>query len=116
MLHGVVMGDSDSTTFTRDIAPFGVRMPPELKERIQSAAKANNRSMNAEIVAVLMREYPPPRVTIDAMKARLEKIIEEMPPEEVDDFLMDLLEYLGVTDEEMDDIPGVRQIEVAEDN
>lgn len=58
MLHDVVMNDDDSPAFTRDIAPFGVRMPPDLKERVQAAAKVNNRSMNAEIVATLEREYP----------------------------------------------------------
>ena len=35
------------------IAPFGLRMQPDLKERIEKAAAANNRSMNAEIVARL---------------------------------------------------------------
>jgi hypothetical protein len=33
-------------------------MPRELKERVQTAAVKNNRSMNAEIVAVLQRHYP----------------------------------------------------------
>lgn len=36
-----------------NIAPFGLRMQPDLKARIEAAAKANNRSMNAEIVARL---------------------------------------------------------------
>lgn len=36
-----------------NIPPFGLRMQPELKARIEAAAKANNRSMNAEIVARL---------------------------------------------------------------
>lgn len=35
------------------IAPFGLRMQPELKERIEKAAAQNNRSMNAEIIARL---------------------------------------------------------------
>ncbi|MDC9623914.1 MULTISPECIES: Arc family DNA-binding protein [Xenorhabdus] len=34
----------------RDIAPFGVRMTSELKERLQEEAKKNGRSLNAEIV------------------------------------------------------------------
>lgn len=37
----------------REIAPFGVRMPPELKTRIEAEAKANGRSMNTEVVARL---------------------------------------------------------------
>lgn len=34
----------------RNIAPFGLRMQPDLKERIQAAADANGRSMNTEII------------------------------------------------------------------
>ena len=37
----------------REIAPFGVRMPPELKARLQTEAKANGRSLNTEVVARL---------------------------------------------------------------
>lgn len=37
----------------RSIAPFGLRMPPKLKEEISSRAKRNNRSINAEIVTLL---------------------------------------------------------------
>jgi len=54
------MSQDDSAPLTRDIAPFGVRMPPDLKERVQAAAKANSRSMNAEIVATLEEKYPRP--------------------------------------------------------
>ncbi|EBG0211786.1 Arc family DNA-binding protein [Salmonella enterica subsp. enterica serovar Louisiana] len=36
-----------------NIAPFGLRMPEELKEAIASRAKSNGRSMNAEIVQIL---------------------------------------------------------------
>lgn len=34
----------------RDIAPFGVRMPSELKELLEREAKINSRSLNSEIV------------------------------------------------------------------
>lgn len=34
-----------------NIAPFGLRMQADLKERIKEAAEKNNRSLNAEIVA-----------------------------------------------------------------
>ena len=33
------------------IAPFGLRMQPDLKAKVEEAARANNRSLNAEIVA-----------------------------------------------------------------
>lgn len=37
----------------REITPFGVRIPPELKSRLESAAKAAGRSLNAEVLARL---------------------------------------------------------------
>ncbi len=33
-----------------NIAPFGLRMQPELKEQLEKAARENNRSLNSEIV------------------------------------------------------------------
>lgn len=36
---------------------YPLRMPQELRERLTEAAKANNRSMNAEIVARLERSF-----------------------------------------------------------
>lgn len=35
---------------TSEIAPLGVRMPPELKDRLREAAIENRRSLNAEVV------------------------------------------------------------------
>jgi hypothetical protein len=39
------------------IPPFGLRLPPELKERVHEAAWRNNRSMNAEIIARLEASF-----------------------------------------------------------
>lgn len=39
---------------------FMLRLPDGMRERIASKAKANNRSMNAEIVATLEMMYPEP--------------------------------------------------------
>lgn len=38
-----------------NIAPFGVRMPPELKARLEKSAKKNGRSLNAELVFWLQK-------------------------------------------------------------
>jgi len=38
---------------SRDIAPFGVRMPADLKLRLEHHSKENKRSLNAEIVSRL---------------------------------------------------------------
>jgi hypothetical protein len=35
---------------SRDINPFGVRMPPDLKEDLEKQAKSTGRSLNSEIV------------------------------------------------------------------
>lgn len=37
----------------RNIAPFGLRMPDDLREAIAERAKRNGRSMNSEIVQIL---------------------------------------------------------------
>lgn len=38
---------------TSNIAPFGLRMQPELRAQLEAAAAAHGRSMNAEIVSRL---------------------------------------------------------------
>ena len=39
---------------SRDIAPFGLRMPAELKARIEEWAVKNSRSINSEIIGRLV--------------------------------------------------------------
>ncbi|MCY0147042.1 Arc family DNA-binding protein [Hoeflea sp. G2-23] len=41
------------------IPPFGLRMQPDLKEKLASAAAANHRSLNAEIVDRLVSSLNP---------------------------------------------------------
>ena len=43
----------------RNINPFGLRMQPTLKARIEEAAQANHRSLNAEITARLEESLAP---------------------------------------------------------
>lgn len=58
---------------SRDIAPFGVRMPTELKALVEAAAAANGRSINAEVVARLQESFTAPtlasaaRMNIDSL-------------------------------------------------
>lgn len=74
---------------TANIAPFGLRLQPELKERVELSAKENGRSMNAEITARLEKSFEPPqkalnlevenqavalRSRVDTMNMRLEVI------------------------------------------
>lgn len=43
----------DPETKIANIAPFGLRLQPELKRRVEAAAKKANRSLNAEITSRL---------------------------------------------------------------
>jgi hypothetical protein len=63
------------------IAPFGLRMPPMLKERIRRAAQDNGRSMNAEIVSALEKEYPEDVYSADEFVDYLQSLAEPMDPE-----------------------------------
>lgn len=42
---------------SRDITPFGLRMPAELKSRVDAAAAKNGRSINAEVIARLQDSF-----------------------------------------------------------
>lgn len=50
-------------TKVRDIHPFGVRMPDELKLRLDREAKINGRSLNTEIVIRLRTSLESVQVT-----------------------------------------------------
>lgn len=42
---------------SRQYPMFGLRMPPELRERVERESKINGRSLNAEIVNILQRSF-----------------------------------------------------------
>ncbi|QMV72989.1 Arc family DNA-binding protein [Comamonas piscis] len=46
-----------TTAPTGQIAPFGLRMLPELREKIEAAARESGRSMNAEVVSRLEESF-----------------------------------------------------------
>jgi len=48
-----------------------IRLPPELKERIERAADQNGRSQNAEIIARLEQSFDPARSGISVREANL---------------------------------------------
>ena len=48
---------------SRDINPFGLRMPPELREAAEKSAGENGRSLNSEIVFQLRRLYFGDKIT-----------------------------------------------------
>lgn len=49
MLHGSYMVKRDEPGKIANIPPFGLRLQPDLKRQVEEAAKANGRSLNAEI-------------------------------------------------------------------
>ncbi|WP_104018438.1 Arc family DNA-binding protein [Roseovarius nitratireducens] len=89
--------------------PYGLRMPPDLKDRVKAAAKANNRSMNAEIVATLEEKYPAPRLS-ERDEALIQFMLENVPKDEVEAFVTDILKRRGISDDDIRDglIPGVK--------
>lgn len=42
---------------SRNLTPFGLRMPAELKSRVDAAAVSNKRSINAEVIARLQQSF-----------------------------------------------------------
>lgn len=64
---------------SRDINPFGLRMPPELRQKVEDAAKQSGRSLNAEIVERLEDSFlaPPPKGMRDAKERRKLELVAE---------------------------------------
>lgn len=60
---------------SRAIAPFGLRIPPDLRHQIEEAAHDNRRSMNAEIVARLQASFE---------KAAGELVIKGLTPDQTE--------------------------------
>lgn len=76
---------------TSHIAPFGVRMPPDLKERLERVASASDRSLNAEIVQRLERSLEADEKSGAAPAATLGKAIDLAPDPRLAQMLADLI-------------------------
>ena len=61
-------------TVGRGAEQYTVRFPDGLRDRIKAAAEANNRSMNAEIVATLEEKYPAPKRPSELLWRLVEEI------------------------------------------
>jgi hypothetical protein len=59
----------------KDIAPMGLRMPPELKAQIRKVAKENGRSMNSEILARLASSFDP---RVDLSRVPTSELVREL--------------------------------------
>lgn len=59
---------------SRDITPFALRMPPDLRAKVEDSARQNKRSLNAEIIARLESGFgsdAPPKLTFQIDKKKL---------------------------------------------
>jgi predicted DNA-binding protein len=54
-----------NNALTKQQNSYPLRMPGELRARLEALAKANGRSMNAEIVAILQRAVEAPQYQPD---------------------------------------------------
>lgn len=62
------------------LAPsFHVRMPQDLRDKLETAVKSNGTSLNKEIVGRLERSFDPDRATrlADSIRPALEKLSEQ---------------------------------------
>ena len=59
------MEKKDKVEVTRESDKFMLRLPEGMRDRIAEAAKANGRSMNAEIVARLHASFEAPEAKTD---------------------------------------------------
>lgn len=63
-----------------------LRIPADLKERLEDAAQAGRRSLNAEIVARLQDSFEPRTITIDltvgedATVRDIQRVLEQLKP------------------------------------
>jgi hypothetical protein len=55
--HDVAMSTKPTRASTAHIVPFGLRLQPELKARLEESAKKEGRSLNAEIAARLESSF-----------------------------------------------------------
>lgn len=76
----------------RDIAPYGVRMPADLKEKLQHLAKKNGRSLNSEIVRILEEYVDPPKV--DDMRLLSDEEIKS--PEKIKEWMAELSSKIAI--------------------
>lgn len=77
----------------RDLAPFGLRIPVDLKDRIKRAASENNRSISAEIIFALEQTYPAPAPASEIQK-KLDRVIAKWESASSDEDRAELVDHL----------------------
>lgn len=119
---------TDDRKLMANIAPFGLRMQPELKAQVEASAKRANRSVNAEIVARLEQSFAlPPLIISEPLRQRIQagtfarrahaahdivRLLEDMFPEpsQAPSFTVgQIVEALSSHDDLADDLKGLVQ-------
>jgi len=107
---------TDETKFPSQLAErFQVRMPDGLRDRIADAAKANGRSMNAEIVAALTEKFPEPT---DPEFEKFYEMAQRIAPKDLKRLLVELIDKDiasgKITEQDLEDgvVPGLTVIRV----
>lgn len=80
-----------SCGMAREDLHFRLRIPEDLKNRVQKAAESNHRSMTAEIVAALEEKYPKPAVEFDAVVLRMFRLLARLPKEKLDFYISEVI-------------------------
>jgi predicted transcriptional regulator len=62
-----VMQSQSQTQQTRESAQFQLRLPDDLKARIQAVTKATARSVNSEILVALLERFLPEELALDSL-------------------------------------------------
>lgn len=70
-----MMKTDDADTKIANITPFGLRLQPSLKRRVEEAAKANGRSLNSEIAARLEASFGDDQSKLEKRTASLETAV-----------------------------------------
>lgn len=66
---------ADPSKYPTRLAPYGLRIPPELKARLEASAKENGRTLHSEIITALEFLYPAP-TPVDDILDRIKDLIE----------------------------------------
>ena len=93
---------ADESRYPTRIAPYGLRMPPDLKARIEASATANNRSLNAEIVSALEYLYPAP-TQITELREMLRQAIYEISAAQSEDDVFRAMDKFRKIDAELEE-------------
>lgn len=82
---------ADPSKYPTRLAPYGLRIPPDLKARLEASAKASGRTLHAEIITALEFLYPAP-TPADDLRDQIDQVIEAWTEADSPD---DLRDHIG---------------------